>query len=96
MTERVIDLLEAIEIQEQHRKKIVRVPRHPPHRMPQPLGEQRPIGQAGKGIMKRAVQKVFLRLPLQRQIAAKLEFGHERRRDIRQTTELDVRPSVRR
>jgi hypothetical protein len=50
MTERVVDGLEAVEVDEHHRHLRLEPPR-PHQRVRQPVAEQRPVAQAGQVIM---------------------------------------------
>ena len=68
MTEGVVDLLEAVEV-EQHHGEARPVPFRQPQRLPGPVLEERPVGQSGEGV----VERLMLGLPhllLERLLAA--------------------------
>jgi hypothetical protein len=61
----VVDRLETIQIDVGEREELVIAP-HPPHVLAQPVGEQRPVRQAGQGVVPGDVLERALRLDQRR------------------------------
>ena len=59
MSERVVDRLEAVEVEHQDRERLA-VTGHARQRLVHLLHEQRPIGEAGQGVVARHVRKLGL------------------------------------
>ena len=58
MPEAVVDRLEVVEVQEQHGDRIG-APVAAVHGMGEPVQEQRPVGQAGEGVVERLVVELL-------------------------------------
>ena len=60
VTERVVDGLEVVQIEEEHGSFAARAPAH--ERVLHAIREQRPVGEAGERVVKRLVPQKLLRL----------------------------------
>ena len=83
----VVDLLEPIEIHEEHRRDLLRAPPRA-KRVLEQLQHQHPIGQAGQGIVQRRFARLVRGIL---EIGARLRVDQIRRRDVRQRLRCDHR-----
>ena len=59
MAEAVVDLLEAVEVDEQHRERVAR-PLGPRERLVEPVAEQRAVGEPGEAVVERLPGQLLL------------------------------------
>ena len=62
VTQAVVDHLEAIEVQEEHREDVITAPVHAGQSVAQPVDEERPVGQSGQRVVKGVVAESLLNL----------------------------------
>src|SRR5690606_36808569 len=79
MPHRVVDELEAVEIEEQHRERAVLTRARAPGRVGETLHEVRPVWQPGQRIVLRVAPQLLLTLIAIDDLGAQLQF---RRRDL--------------
>src|SRR5690606_25530088 len=68
VAKRVIDKLETVQVEEQHRETVPRPPAHVAQHALEPVHEQEPVRQAGQNIMEGTVNELLLRATVLRHV----------------------------
>ena len=66
----VVDLLEVVEVEEQHHHVVLAAPGPTLHRVLEPVGEQATVGEPGEGVVERVMGQLLLHLQARRHIAS--------------------------